>query len=76
MADRSAAQPRVAFYGDDVTGSEVAARDTVRVEPDPHRVAAAAEDLDLAHARNAGEGIAHLQLGIVAQVFQVIATLR
>ena len=33
---------------------EAAGRDLLRVEPDPHGVVAAAEDLDLPHARGCG----------------------
>ena len=56
-----------------IAGRHVARRDLLRIEPQAHGVAAAAEDLDLAHARDARQRVAHLQFGVVAQVFQVVA---
>ena len=43
-----------------IASGEAAGGELVGVEPDPHRVVAAAEKAHVAHARNPGEGILHL----------------
>jgi hypothetical protein len=59
-----------------VAGREAALRDLLRVEPDAHRVVAAAEDLHLAHAFDARERVLHVQHRVVAQVVDVVAVVR
>ncbi len=62
--------------GHHVAGREAALRDLLRVEPDAHRVVAAAEDLHLAHAFDARQRVLHVQHRVVAQVVDVVAVVR
>ncbi len=48
----------------------------VRIEPDPHRITPLAENLDVAHARHALQGIDHLQIGVVAQRHRIDRAVR
>ncbi len=61
---------------DHVGGGQAARGDLVGIEPDAHRIFACAEDLNLAHARQARQLILHLQRGVVAQVERVVLAVR
>ena len=56
-----------------IAGREAALRDLLGVQPHAHRIVAAAKDLHLAHAANAGEPVLHVEHGVVAQVVDVVA---
>jgi hypothetical protein len=56
-----------------VAGREAALRDLLRVEPDAHRVVAAAEDLHLADALDARQPVLDVEHCVVAQVGHVVA---
>ena len=58
---------------DHITCGHTTAGDALRIQPHAHGIAATAKDLYAAHAGYAGQRVAHLQLGEVAQVFEVIA---
>ena len=58
---------------DDVACGEIARGELLRIEPDPHRVVAAAEDLHVAHARQACQHVLDVQHRVVAQVECVVA---
>ena len=60
----------------DVAGGHSARRDLVRVEPDAHRIVAAAENLHLADAGQASQFILDLDIGVVAQVERIIFPVR
>ncbi len=53
---------------DNVTRRQVAGRQLLRIQPDAHRIVTATEYLDVSHSRQAGEHIADIQDGVVAQV--------
>ena len=51
-------------------------RELVGIEPDAHRVAALAEDLDVADARQALQWINDLQVGVVAERHRIDGSVR
>ena len=55
-----------------VARGEPARGDLLRVEPDPHRIVAATEHLDLAHARDPPDDVLDLEQGVVPQVNHVV----
>src|SRR5439155_1523614 len=57
----------------DVGGGHAARGERGRVEPDPHAVVARAEEADVAHPRQPGERVLHLDGGVVAEVELVVA---
>ncbi len=59
-----------------VAGGKAACRHLVRIEPDAHRVVAAAELLRIADAGNARQFILHVQTHVVAQVQRVVLAVR
>ncbi len=60
----------------DVTGGQAARSDLVRIQPDPHGVVAAAEDLRVADAGNPRQLVLHVQAHVVAQVERVVLAVR
>ncbi len=60
---------------DHVAGGQVPGGNLVRVEPDPHRVITRAEELDVARARDAGQGVLDLEGGVVSQIDLVVAAI-
>src|SRR5208282_1217220 len=61
---------------DDIAGGHVAGSDFVGIEPDAHAVIARAENLDVADAVEAREGVLDLEVGVVAEVKLVVASVR
>ena len=59
--------------GHHIAGGEVARRKLLRIEPDAHRVVAAAEDLHIPHARQPRQHIPDVQHRVVAQVQRVVS---
>ena len=57
--------------GDDVGGGQIARGGLGRVDPDPHRIVAAAEDLDAADALDAQQPVAQRRVGVVADIVVV-----
>ena len=58
----------LAQRADDVAGRQAARRQLVRVEPQPHRELALAEDDDVADAGHALERVAHVEVDVVAEM--------
>ena len=58
---------------DDVAGGEPARRQLAGIEPQPHRVAALAEDDDVADAGHALDGVADVAVEVVADELGVVA---
>ncbi|MNX78495.1 hypothetical protein D3C86_1100920 [compost metagenome] len=59
--------------GDDVRAGQTALGGLGRIDPDPHRIVAAAEDLNLAHAVDPQEAVAQRRVGVVADVVVIQA---
>ena len=62
--------------GDDLAGGQVARRDLVGIEPDPHRIVARAKDPHVADAVEPRQHILHLQRGVVRDVELVARPVR
>ena len=60
----------------DFAGREVARGNAGRVEPDAHRVVAAAEHQHVADAVDAGQHVLHVERGVVGDVLLVAAAVR
>ena len=56
---------------DDLAGGEVARRRLVRIDPDPHRIIAAAEHEDAADAFQAQQAVAQARIGEIADIIDV-----
>ena len=56
-----------------VAGCQASGRELAGIQPQPHRVAPLAEDDHVAHARHALEGIADVQIEVVADVQVAVA---
>ena len=54
--------------GQDFARIETMGRDLVRIEPDAHRIVAGAEELDIAHPRQARQGVLHMQGRVVRDI--------
>ncbi len=65
-----------ADFVDDVGGGEAALGDLLRIEPDPHRIVARAEQLHLADALDAREPVLDVQHRVVAQIRHIVAVVR
>ena len=63
----------LADRGQHVLGGQVAGLELLGVEPDPHAVVAAAEDLDVADAGDAAQLVLDAERGVVAQEQVVVA---
>ena len=60
----------------DVDRGDAERGELVGIEPDAHRVAALAEDLHVADARQALERVDHLQIGVIAQRHRIDRAVR
>ena len=60
----------------DIAGGERAGRQLGRIDPQPHRVTALAEDDDVAHAGHALDGVADVAVDVVADELGVVAVVR
>ena len=58
---------------DDVTRSQSACGSLVRIDPDPHGIVAAAEELNLADTLQTAEFVLHIERGVVSEVDLVVA---
>ncbi len=61
---------------DDVGDGEAEAPDPIGTQPDPHRVVAAAEQVDLADARNARDRVVDVDRRVVRQEVVVVGAVR
>ena len=59
-----------------VGGRQATLGDLLRIEPDPHRIVAGAEQLNLADALDARQPVLDVEHGVVAQVGHVVAAVR
>ena len=57
---------------DDVAGGQLARREALRIEPEPHRVLALAEDDDVADAGHALERVLDVDVDVVAEEERVV----
>ena len=62
--------------GDDVARGQIARGGLVRINPDAHAVVPRAEDDRVAHARQPGQHVPHVQIGVVAQIDRVVFARR
>ena len=60
----------------DVAGRQPALGDLLRIEPDPHRIVAGAEQLHVADALDARQPVLDVEHGVVAQIRHVVAVVR